>query len=224
MAPPTGLMQTTFGHKSKSHQEEESPRKYIQRLVWGRLLGWGGQMHCWWPSQPAAPSPKHTHSCFTTVFPAEHTWQMESERERERQRHLFFRFLALSLSEKRLTHPGKGDHVGTRWQRSLRIRMMITHACSPLALAFWFSKVSFTPQRDEQTRDQLRQRPKHYCDNGSSSLVWKRRRQLPFPVGSCLTVSKNESSKFARCTRKRKLSCHLLNPDPGLLQVSQTGT
>lgn len=40
------------------------------------------------------------------------------------------------VRQHRLTHPGKGDHVGTRWQRSLRIRMMITHACSPLALAF----------------------------------------------------------------------------------------
>lgn len=48
-----------------------------------------------------------------------------------------------SMFDITLTQPGKDDHVGTRWQRSRRIRMMITHDWSPLALAFWCNKIRF---------------------------------------------------------------------------------
>lgn len=119
-------MQTTFGDKSKYLTRKKNPRGNTFKDS-SEGISWAEGGRCTADgllNQQLHRLNTHESQLLYSVSSRTHLTERETDRERETQ------------SENRLTHPGKGDHVGTRWQRSLRIRMMITHACSPLALAF----------------------------------------------------------------------------------------
>lgn len=61
-----------------------------------------------------------------------------------------------------LTQLGKSDQVGTRWQRSRRIRMIMTQDCRPLALALRAIQNQVNHSWYQQKRGRL-EKLKHHC-------------------------------------------------------------
>lgn len=72
-----------------------------------------------------------------------------------------------------LTQLGKSDQVGTRWQRSRRIRMIITQDCRPLALALRAIQNQIN-QCQHLQQIGLVERLKHHCSMEAQIQDWNK--------------------------------------------------